>query len=225
MSTEITVRGSFSAFQPPERGTVHASISYHGPDAEWVYDRVARDLDVVKQSILRLKDGDSGAVTWWSAQQLRTWTNRPTNRDGEELPLVHVASVGIEVKFRDFTALSQWVGGHITGTEGFELSYVRWALTSNSREELTTRVRTGAVQDAAARAQLYADALDLGTVSPVAIADAGMLGAQVNPDRGVGIASMDAAPAPSGGSPEVELVPEDIRVSATVEARFVADVA
>lgn len=64
MSTEITVRGSFSAFQPPERGAVHASISYHGPDAEWVYDRVARDLDVVKQSILRLKDGDNGAVTW-----------------------------------------------------------------------------------------------------------------------------------------------------------------
>lgn len=222
MSTEITVRGSFSAFQPPERGTVHASISYHGPDAEWVYDRVARDLDVVKQSILRLKDGDNGAVTWWSAQQLRTWTNRPTNRDGEELPLVHVASVGIEVKFRDFTALSQWVGGHITGTEGFELSYVRWALTSKSREELTTRVRTGAVQDAAARAQLYADVLDLGTVRPVAIADVGMLGAQVNPDRGVGIASMDAAPAPSGSSPEVELVPEDIRVSATVDARFVA---
>lgn len=222
MSTEITVRGSFSAFQPPERGTVHASISYHGPDAEWVYDRVARDLDVVKQSILRLKDGDNGAVTWWSAQQLRTWTNRPTDRDGEELPLVHVASVGIEVKFRDFTALSQWVGGHITGTEGFEISYVRWALTSKSREELTTRVRTGAVQDAAARAQLYADALKLGTVRPIAIADAGMLGAQVNPDRGVGIASMDAAPAPSGGSPEVELVPEDIRVSATVEARFVA---
>ncbi|KAA0115074.1 SIMPL domain-containing protein [Mycolicibacterium sp. P9-22] len=222
MSTEITVRGSFSAFQSPERGIVHASISYHGPDAEWVYDRVARDLDVVKQSVLRLKDGDNGAVTWWSAQQLRTWTNRPTNKDGEELPLVHVASVGTEVKFRDFTALSQWVGGHVTETEGFEVSYVRWALTSKSREELITRVRTGAVRDAAARAQLYADALELGTVRPIAIADAGMLGAQVDHDRGLGIASMDAAPPRSGGSPDVELVPEDIRVSATVEARFVA---
>lgn len=222
MSTEITVRGSFSAFQPPERGTVHASISHHGPDAEWVYDRVARDLEVVKRSVLRLKDGDDGAVTWWSAQQLRTWTNRPTNKDGEELPLVHVASVGIEVKFRDFTALSQWVGGHVTGTEGFEVSYVNWALTTQSRDELVTKVRTGAVRDAAARAQLYADALELGTVRPVAIADAGMLGAQSHHQGLNGIASMDAAPPRSGGSPDVELVPEDIRVSATVEARFVA---
>ena len=221
MSTEITVRGSFSAFQPPERGTVHASISYHGPEKDWVYDQVARDLDVVKESVLRLKDGDNGAVTRWSAAQMRTWSHRPRNEDGEELPLVHVASIGLEVKFRDFTALSQWVGGHVTGTEGFEVSYVNWALTSKSRDELITRVRTGAVHDAAARAQLYADALGLGTVRPVAVADAGMLGAQSHPQGG-GIGSLEAAPRSSGGSPEVELVPEDIRVSATVDARFVA---
>lgn len=222
MSTEITVRGSFSAFQPPERGTVHASISYHGPEKDWVYDQVARDLEVVKESIRRLEDGDNGAVTWWSAAQLRTWSHRPRNEDGEELAPVHVASIGVEVKFRDFTALSQWVGAHLTGTEGFELSYVRWALTTTSREELVARVRTRAVQDAAARAQLYADALDLGPVRPIAIADAGMLGAQARSPGGDGIGSLDAAPASSGGGPDVELVPEDIRVSATVDARFVA---
>ena len=31
MATEITVRGTFSAFEAPERGTVHASIAYEGP--------------------------------------------------------------------------------------------------------------------------------------------------------------------------------------------------
>lgn len=222
MSTEITVRGSFSDFQPPERGTVHASVSYHGPEKDWVYDQVARDLEVVKESIRRLEDGDHGAVTWWSAAQLRTWSHRPRNEDGEELPTVHVASIGVEVKFRDFTALSQWVGEHLTGTEGFELSYVRWALTTKSREELVARVRTRAVQDAAARAQLYADALDLGTVRPTAIADAGMLGGQAQSQFGDGFGSVDAAPASSRSGPDVELVPEDIRVSATVDARFVA---
>ena len=30
MSTEITVRGAFSAFEPPERATVHATIAYEG---------------------------------------------------------------------------------------------------------------------------------------------------------------------------------------------------
>jgi hypothetical protein len=224
MSTEITVRGSYSAFRPPERGTVHASVSYHGPEKDWVYDQVARDLDVVKESILRLKDGDNGAVTWWSAAQLRTWSHRPSNDVGELLPLVHVASVGVEVKFRDFTTLSQWVGGHVTGTEGFEISYVRWALTTKSHDDLIAEVRTGAVRDAAARAQLYADALDLGTVRPVAIADPGMLGAQAHPQEGVdGIGFLQADPGSSrGGGPDVELVPTDISVSATVDARFVA---
>lgn len=94
MSTEITVQGSYSAFRPPERGTVHASISYHGPEKDRVYDQVARDLDVVKESILRLKDGDNGTVTWWSAAQLRTWSHRPRKDDGEQLPLIHDPSIG-----------------------------------------------------------------------------------------------------------------------------------
>jgi hypothetical protein len=117
MSTEITVRGSFSAFQPPERGTVNASVAYEGPEKEPVYDRVARDLEVLKSSIVLLKD--QGTVTWWSADQLRAWSNRPWNDKGEQLPLVHHASVGVEVKFRDFGALSRWVGA--------ERAYVRAA--------------------------------------------------------------------------------------------------
>ena len=220
MSTEITVRGSFSAFRAPERGTVHASVSYHGPEKDWVYDQVARDLDVVKHSIQRLEDGDSGAVASWSTAQLRTWSHRPRDPVGDELPLAHVAKVGVEVEFRDLTALSRWVGEHVTNTEGFEISYVDWSLTTDSRDDLVRGVRTGAVQDAAARAQLYADAVGLGTVAPVAIADAGMLGGHTQSDGGM--RNVMAEGAPISGSPEVELVPRDIRVSATVDARFVA---
>jgi hypothetical protein len=103
---------------------------------EPVYERVARDLEAVKASIVPLKSGDDGAVTWWSADQLRTWSNRPWNQDGEQLPLVHHASVGVEMKFRDFTALSRWVGGHVANTEGFRVSQVEWALTVKRREKL-----------------------------------------------------------------------------------------
>lgn len=221
MSTEITVRGSFSAFRPPERGTVRATIDYEGPEMRPVYDRVARDLETVKTSITRLEGGDDAAVTWWSAQQLRTWSQRPWNKDGRQLPLVHHASVGVEVKFRDFAALSHWVGQHIGSTEGFRVTQVVWALTENNREALSTQVRTRAVQDAAARAQLYADALELGEVRPVAIADAGMLGVQVNSGGSSGGVFLRAAASPAGGAPEVELVPQDIEVSAEVDARFV----
>ena len=220
MPTEITVRGSFTAFQAPERATVHATVAFEGPAMEPVYDRVARDLEAVKASVTPLKAGDHGPVTWWSAEQLRTWSNRPWNKDGAQLPLVHHASVGIEVKFRDFSALSRWVGQHVANTDGFRVSHVEWALTSKRRTELLRQVRTRAVEDAVLRAQQYADALGLGKIRPVAIADAGMLGPSLHPEGGVGAAHLRAAAAPAGGA-EVELIPEHIEVSAAVDARFV----
>ena len=219
MPTEITVRGAFSAFHPPERGTVRAGIAYEGPDMGSVYDRVAHDFGAVKASVTRLQSGDPAPVTWWSAEQLRTWSRRPWHKDGKQLPLVHHASVNVEVKFRDFGVLSQWVGEHIANTGGFRVAAVNWALTAVRRETLTADARTRAVRDAVARAQQYADALELGTVRPVAIADAGMLGAALQPEGGGGATFLRAAAAAGGGG-DVELLPEDIEVTATVDARF-----
>lgn len=219
MATEITVRGSYSAFEPPERGTVHATIDYEGAAMEPVYGRVARDLESVKASITPLKSGNDGPVTWWSAEQLRTWSNRPWNNEGKQLPLVHHASVAVEVKFRDFAALSRWVGEHTANTEGFRVSQVEWALTVDRKEALLKEVRTRAVRDAVGRAQQYADALGLGQIRPVAIADAGMLGAQLNPQGGQSAAYLRAAAV--GGGADVALVPEHIEVAVAVDARFV----
>lgn len=216
MPTEIIVRGSFSAFEPPERATVHAGVAYEGPAIEPVYERVVRELDVVKSSIQPLHNPDGGPVTWWSTDQLRTWANRPWNNEGKQLPLVHHASIGIQVKFSEFTELSRWVGRHISDTGGFQLSRIEWALTTAHRDELVGQVHTRAVQDAVARAQRYADALGLGPVRPVAIADAGMLGRSPAAISGpVALRGMAAKAAP-----EVELAPADIEVSVSVDARF-----
>ena len=124
------------------------------------------------------------------------------------------------MKFRDFSALSRWVGQHVANTDGFRVSHVEWALTSKRRTELQRQVRTRAVEDAVIRAQQYADALGLGKIRPVAIADAGMLGASLHPEGGVGAAHLRAAGSPTAGA-EVELLPEHIEVSAAVDARFV----
>ncbi len=222
MPTEITVRGTFSTFQAPERATVHATIAFEGPAMEPVYDRVARDLDAVKASVTPLKTGDHGPVTWWSAQQLRTWSNRPWNKDGIQMPLVHHASVGIEVKFRDFASLSRWVGNHVANTDGFRVASIEWALTSKRHKDLQRQARIRAVEDAVVKAQEYAEALGLGTIRPIAIADAGMLGANLHPERDASPASLRMA-APMGGAPEIELLPEDIEVSSAVDARFVGE--
>jgi uncharacterized protein len=222
MSTEITVRGSFTSFEPPERGTVHATIAFDGPAMEPVYDRVARDLDAVKASITALHNPTDGPVTWWSAQNLRTWSSRPWNKDGKQLPPVYHATVSIEAKFRDFTALSRWVSEHIANTAGFRVSRVEWTLTTERRDELHRQARTRAVQDSVTRAQQYADALELGKIRPVAVADAGML-VPNRPEGGSGGAFLRAAAAPMGGAAEVELLPEDIEVSADIDARFVVE--
>jgi uncharacterized protein YggE len=99
---------------------------------------------------------------------------------------------------------------------------VEWALTSKRRTELQRQVRTRAVEDAVLRAQQYADALGLSRIRPIAIADAGMLGDGLHPERAGEVAMMRALGA-SGAGPNVELVPEDIEVSAAVDARFVGE--
>ncbi|KAA1427325.1 SIMPL domain-containing protein [Nocardioides antri] len=223
MQTEITVRGSYSAFLPPERGTVRASLGFEGPQMQPVYDRVVRDLEAVKASVEPLHDAESGAVTWWATRHVRTWTHRPWHKEGKQLPLVHHASVGLEVKFRDFGALTRWVGAHVEHTDGFSLEGVEWALTEARKQELAREVRARAVRDASARAQEYADALDLGAVRPVALADAGMLGNGLHPSGGAEVAYLrgqSVGDADAGGA--LALAPEDIEVSATVDARFVA---
>lgn len=221
MPTEITVRGSYAAFLPPERGTVRATLGFEGPQMQPVYDRVVRDLEAVKASVAPLHDPASGAVTWWATRHVRTWAHRPWHKEGKQLPLVHHASVGIEVKFRDFAALTRWVGAHVERTDGFSLESVDWALTAG-KQELAREVRSRAVRDAAARAQEYADALDLGAVRPIALADAGMLGDGLHPTGGVEAAYVRGQAGGGAAGGELALAPEDIEVSATVDARFLA---
>ena len=222
MTTEITVRGSYSAFQPPERATVRATLGFEGPQPQPVYERVVRDLEAVKASIAPIHHPDQGPVTWWSTQHVRTWANRPWNQDGKQLPLVHHASVGVEVKFRDFGELSRWVGRHVEGTTGFSLDGVVWALTEARKHELARQVRARAVQDAATRAQEYADALGLGPVRALALADAGMLGNGLHPMSVGAEAAYQRASKDMDGAAELALSPEDIEVTAVVDGRFVA---
>jgi uncharacterized protein len=222
VSVDITVRGSFAVFERPERGIVHAVIGYESPEMDRVYQRLVHDLDAVTASITALHDPGRGPVTWWSAEQLRTWSTRPWNKDGKQLPLVHHASVAVEVKFSDFAALSRWVGEQISSIGGFRISRVEWALTVKRKDALLADVRTRAVRDAVTRAQQYADALGLGAIAPTSIADAGMLVAGAYPANASPVATLRGGYDAGLGS-DVELTPKDIEVSAAVDARFVVD--
>lgn len=210
----FTVRGAHRAFHPPERGTVHARVSLEGPDSQSVYNGVARSADAVVSSISELHDPEEGPVTWWSSGSLRTWSNRPWNSEGLQLPLVHHAQIDFQVKFRDFGSISGWLARAMK-TQGFAVDRIEWTLTDALSQELTAASRVEAVRAAVDKAQAYADALGLGEVRCSELADAGMLG------TGSPMAADGAMFARmAGGGPEVSFAPEDIEICTEVDAVF-----
>jgi len=215
---QITVRGSYTAYAPPERGTVHARVGIEGPAAENVYAHAARAAQELGGDIGNLHDPTAGPVTWWSSGQLRTWAHRPWNQDGKQLPLVHHAEVTFAVKFSDFAQLSAFATRAVA-TTGVTVERIEWALTEARKASMTGDVRARAVRDARDKAQAYADALELGPVRVVALADAGMLGDGLHPSGDGGMRTFGRSAGAAGGA-DVQFVPDDISVAVQVDARF-----
>lgn len=216
-AVQITVRGAFVAHRQPERGTVTVDVALQSPSPTQVYAAVAESGQAVLASITPLHSPDSGPVTWFSSGRVRTWAQRPWNQDGKQLPLVHHASQSITAKFSDFEELSKWLTAAV-GITGVTVTNTEWTLTEKVRMELTRQVRAKAVQNARDKAQEYADALELGPVRVIEIADSGMLGEGLQPETGQVVAYARGMAADAGGG--VQLVPEDVSVEASVDARF-----
>lgn len=218
----ITVRGEHRAFRAPERATVRLRVSLEAAAADAAYAGVVESSSQITESLRTLHDPDEGPVTWWSSDQVRTGAHRPWNKDGKQLPLVHTAQVGFEAKFKDFEALSAFLGRTLA-IRGASVQGIEWALTEAVRLGLQTTVRTEAVRDARRRAQVYADALGLGMVRAVEVADAGMLGQGLDA-RNAGPAGFSRAAAAMSApdSDALDLTPQHIELSAQVDCRFVA---
>ena len=186
-----------------------------------MFSAVADTAAAIRTSIEPLHDPGSGPVTWWSSEQVRTWAHRPWNKDGKQLPLVHSAVVEFDVKFSDFSAMSTWVRTAVDHA-GATLSRIEWALTTAHRDALTVDVRSRAVADATTKAQAYAAAIGLTTVRALAVADAGMLGEGLHPIAPQGLAYARAGSADAGGA-DLQFAPQDIAVTAEIDARFLAN--
>lgn len=202
---------------------MRARAARDGADVERVVGDVARLAEQVRASITALHDADAGPIVAWSSDRMQTWSSRPWNQDGEQLPLVHHAQIGFDAEFADFTALGRWLSSSAT-IDGLAIEGVEWTLTDAHLDELFVEVRTAAVADARAKAEVYARALGLTRVSVLAVADAGMLGEGLHPVVGGGHenAPVARALAMSRSAPEVELSPRPITVAADVDARFLA---
>lgn len=222
--TIITVQGEHSAWYPAERATVHLSIQVDGPHRDAVFASAVSASDAVRGSIEALYDKAKGPVTWWTADSVRVWSDRPWNNEGKQLPLVFHAALDISVKFSDFDALSRWVEA-MASIEFVSIGSIGWDLTDATRTSVTTETRSRAVKDAVAKATIYAQSIGLATVTAIALADPGMLG---DPSAGGGTqvpmtrTAMKMQAFDGGGAPTLALKPEEIAVASVVDARFVA---
>jgi uncharacterized protein YggE len=210
----ITVRGEHETRVAPEEGVVHLSVRCDGPERAPVVERIAALAAPLREELAARQA--SAEVSEWSSGRASVWSERPWNNEGIQLPLVHHASVDVTATFTDFAALSFWVSA-VAEREGVQIGGVTWQLTSTTRRTVEAEVAAHAVQTAVSRATAYANAIGHASVTPLEIADTGLLG---RPEADPGPRMMRAMA--SDASPTLDFQPQDITVTAGVEARFAA---
>lgn len=216
----VTVRGEHEARIAPERATIRVSIRAEGAERASVVDRVMRLTEPVRESITARHD--TGVVVDWSSKRLSVRAERPWNNEGKRLAPVYYASIDLTATFAEASELSLWVSD-VSPWDGVEVGWVNWHLTTETSSRIEREVAAAAVGVAVTRAQAYATALGLGTVVPVEIADVGLIAptpaqpfAGMAKSRGAMVQQSDAVGA------SMEYAPDEIVISATVEARFLA---
>lgn len=215
----VTVRGEHEARVAPERATIRVSVRAEGSERTSVIDSVTQLTEPVRVSITERVAG--GSVADWSSTRLTVRAERPWNAEGLRLAPVYYASIDLTATFLEASELSLWVSD-VSAKDGVEIGWVDWHLTPETRTRIESEVAAAAVRVAVTRATAYAAALGLTDVSPREIADVGLIsrGAPGAPSPTMMKARGGALAADSATAMEYE--PEEIVVSATVEARFVA---
>jgi len=213
----ITVRGESHSRVLPERAVTHVTASADGAERQVVVERVAALTEPLRADLSAQLA--SGAIADWSSQRMSVWADRPWNNEGKQLDLVHHASVEVTATFTDTLALSEWLN-EIATTDGLQVGTVEWQLTPETRARVEREVATDAVTIAVERATAYAEAIGRHEVTPVEIADLGLLAAASSPGPSPRVMAKAAAFDAVGAA--VEFRPDEIVVSAGVEARFLA---
>lgn len=215
----VTVRGEHEARIAPERATIRVSVRAEGAERTAVVEHVMSLADPVRSSIT--ERADAGTVVEWTSKRLSVRAERPWNNEGKRLAPVYYASIDFTATFAEASELSIWVSD-ISPWDGVEVGWVDWHLTPATHAQVERDVAAEAVGVAVTRAKAYAGALGLDEVTPLEIADVGLIssgqptpGAPMLKARGGVAFAADSAPA-------MEYEPEEIVISATVEARFVA---
>lgn len=224
---DITVVGHARASLKPERATLHVVAGFESGDKSDALTRTTALVGKLQAHIQAMEGVGVSPITWYAVLPVQTRSYRPYSDKGAVLPQRHVVESRIKVKFRDFDALSQFAA-QVGGSPGVGLRDVEWTLTEANRTYVQGQVLAQAVADAQARATAIAKAAGVGAVTPLEIADPGLLSGV----RGSGPTHYAQAAAMRGGGgfagkavgdeQGIDLAPEDVVIEAEVHARYTA---
>ncbi|HMR22822.1 MAG TPA: SIMPL domain-containing protein [Micropruina sp.] len=220
---EISVQGTHEETVRPEIGRLHARAHAEASDKNEVLRTATAVVQRLHTELKRLQE--AGQVTEIVVRPITTSSWRPIVKGRQAHPIFR-AHAGIQADFTDFAALAD-LAAQFGATEGLELDSVEWRLTDATRRELEAVCLTRAVEQARDRAEAMARAAGAGEVTFVQLADPGLLGD--SPSVRQSFAASMAAPMSGmmrGAKMAddqlagIELQPEDLTVSAVVQARL-----
>jgi len=212
----VTVRGEHERRVAPEFAEIQVVVRVDGPERGPVVEAATRRAEPLTDDLIAAQR--SGEVVEYSSGRISVWAERPWNSEGRQLPPVHHAAIEISATYRDFGALSWWIG-EIADVDGVEIASVGWTLSPETRVRVEQEVAAEAVDVAVQRASAYASALGLSTVAAREVADVGLLDGH---GETASAPKMMRAMAADSSGPAVKLQPADILVTAAVDARFAA---
>lgn len=220
----ISVVGTKQTSAAPERGTLMLQIGFEGEDRPTVTTQTRERVEAVLGLIRELEGRAPAPITWSSVAA--PFVHSYTNYDGKggRPVLWHRSSVDVQIRFRDFPALSDTAA--LAGEwDGMSVHGVEWSLTQATRDRLQAEVLAGAVVEAKVRASAIAKAAGCSKVTAKEFADPGLLGGADESQRmyGGGPHVARAASLQAGGYAGpggYNLSPADIVVEAVLHARF-----
>ena len=219
--TVITVQGSARSELPPEQAVLRFTITAEGPERAPVVAAVTAALREVS-SVLAARHADQGAVSQWSADRVSVTSHRPWSNDGTPAALVHQASAAGRATISRVDAVAELVDA-LAAHDLVAIDSLEWSLTDARLEREQRDVRARAVADALAKAEVLAASVGLGSLTPLALADPGMLdgsgGGAVPLPRMEHAKTMAAMPHGDAG---FALRTEAIVIDVSVDARFSA---
>ena len=109
--------------------------------------------------------------------------------------------------------------------KGVRVWTIEWSVTEHRKKELETWLRQKAVRSAKDKAEQYASALGLHVSSVKTVADEGFLEKSKSGGMSSAVASRGGGGAGYGkdSSDAYQFTPEDVRMSASIEAEFLAE--